>query len=237
MPIETGPLHHFAIRVRDAERSKQFYGEALGFPLLREQEREDDVVLNFNAHGTVFGVRAGHASTSDDDSFDPFRVGLDHLALQVPDFAALDQLAANLDAAGVRHDDVVEEPHGARYICFYDPEASPGSCMPCRRVERVRRFPIWLKTWRRQLPSPYAVHEVPAADHQGPQPILRDAARRLKQSTAPAGADGNSPWCWALRHANPGRRWRAGPYAPTPNSMYWRSKQSLHNRSRASAKR
>ena len=46
-------------------------------------------------------------------------------ALQVPDFAALDQLAANLDAAGVRHDDVVEEPHGARYICFYDPDGIP----------------------------------------------------------------------------------------------------------------
>lgn len=125
MPIETGGLHHFAIRVRDAERSKKFYGEALGFPLIREQQREDDTVLGFNAHGTFFAVRAGHAATADDDRFDPFRVGLDHLALQVPDVAALDQLAANLDAAGVRHDDVVEDPGGARYICFYDPDGIP----------------------------------------------------------------------------------------------------------------
>ena len=45
MPIEqTQGVGHFAIRGRDIERSKQFYGETLGFPLVREQKRKEDTV-------------------------------------------------------------------------------------------------------------------------------------------------------------------------------------------------
>ncbi len=126
MPIEeTTGMGHFAIRVKDIEVSKKFYGETLGFPLIREQKREEDTVVNFNAHGLMFGIRGNHAKTARDDDFDPFRVGLDHFALHVSDAAALPRLVEQLDAAGVRHNGIHKEESGVEYICFYDPDGIP----------------------------------------------------------------------------------------------------------------
>ncbi len=126
MPIEkTAGVGHFAIRVKDIEVSKKFYGETLGFPLIREQKREEDTVVNFNAHGLMFGIRGNHAKTARDDDFDPFRVGLDHFALHVSDAAALPRLVEQLDEAGVRHNGIHKEESGVEYICFYDPDGIP----------------------------------------------------------------------------------------------------------------
>ncbi len=124
MPINAHSLGHFAIRVSDIERAKQFYGETLGFELIRETQREDDVVLNFRVGETVFGVRGGHVSTAADDRFDPFRVGLDHFALHVPGADDLPRLVEELDAAGVPHSGIQEE-FGAQFICFKDPDEIP----------------------------------------------------------------------------------------------------------------
>ena len=125
MPIEqTEGVGHFAIRVRDIERSKKFYGETLGFQFVRETQREDDIVVNFSAHGMFFGIRGNHEATAADDEFNPFRVGLDHFALHVS-AEALPRLVEQLDAAGVRHDGITEEVGGQQYICFYDPDGIP----------------------------------------------------------------------------------------------------------------
>lgn len=125
MPIDPPKgLSHFAIRVTDIERAKKFYGETLGFPLVREQKREHDTVLNFMLGSTVFGVRGGHMETGSDDTFDPFRVGLDHLALPVEEEAQLPRLVEQLDAAGVPHAGIQEES-GTRFICFKDPDGIP----------------------------------------------------------------------------------------------------------------
>lgn len=121
--IDSG-LHHFAIRVTDVGRAKQFYGETLGWQLLREQRRADDTVLNFRVGDTVFGIRGGHPETAAADHFDPFRVGLDHLALAVTDADELPRLVARLDAAGVPHAGIQEE-FGGRFVCFKDPDGIP----------------------------------------------------------------------------------------------------------------
>ncbi len=69
-------------------------------------------------------MRVGdEAQTPQGDHFDPYRVGLDHLALAVPDRAALDGLKEALDAADVRHNGIQENPLShASYISFYDPD-------------------------------------------------------------------------------------------------------------------
>ena len=69
------------------------------------------------------GLRGGAAGTDMSDRFNPFRVGLDHVALGVADKAALSGLESQLDKAGVRnngveHDDLT----GADYVSFYDPD-------------------------------------------------------------------------------------------------------------------
>ena len=85
--------------------------------------RERDGAILLNAHGTLFGVLGAAPETSTEDRFDPFRVGLDHLALAVDNAESLHELKQQLDAAGVRNNGVQDDTlTGARYIAFYDPD-------------------------------------------------------------------------------------------------------------------
>ena len=119
MSLLTGGLHHLTIRTTDLGRAKRFYTDTLGFQLVRER---DGAVL-LNAHGTLFGVLGAAPETSPEDRFDPFRVGLDHLALAVANAESLYELKHQLDAAGVRNNGVQDDTlTGARYIAFYDPD-------------------------------------------------------------------------------------------------------------------
>ncbi len=119
MGIHTSGLHHLAIRVTDLARAKRFYTEVLGFVPVLEVEG----LLLVNIHGTLMGIRGDATETAGDDRFDPYRVGLDHLALAVPDAGVLDGLKRQLDAAGVPNNGVEDdELTRARYICFYDPD-------------------------------------------------------------------------------------------------------------------
>jgi catechol 2,3-dioxygenase-like lactoylglutathione lyase family enzyme len=79
------------------------------------------VVLN--AHGTIFGLRGDAPETTSEDRFDPFRVGLDHLALAVSNSDTLQELKQQLDAEGVRNNGVEDDSLlGAKFITFYDPD-------------------------------------------------------------------------------------------------------------------
>jgi catechol 2,3-dioxygenase-like lactoylglutathione lyase family enzyme len=76
-----------------------------------------------NANGILLGVLDAAPETSAEDHFDPFRVGLDHLALAVNDAESLHELKRQLDAAGVRNNGVEDDTlTGATYIAFYDPD-------------------------------------------------------------------------------------------------------------------
>jgi len=119
LPIQTNGLSHIALRVRDLARSKQFYSETLGFPVALEF---GDIVL-VNANGLLLGMRGDNTQTAKDDTFDPFRVGIDHLALAVSNPAELEGLQKQLDAAGVRNNGVEDDATtGGRYVSFYDPD-------------------------------------------------------------------------------------------------------------------
>src|SRR5437660_10644112 len=118
MSLLTGGLHHLSIRTTDLGRAKRFYTDTLGFQLV--DERDGAVLLN--AHATSFGVLGAAPETSPEDRFDPFRVGLDHLALAVANAESLHELKQQLDAARVRNNGVEDDTlTGARYIASYDP--------------------------------------------------------------------------------------------------------------------
>src|SRR5437879_10197601 len=119
MSLHTGGLHHLSIRTTDLSRAKHFYTETIGF----QPGRERDGAVLLNANGTLFGILGAAPETSPEDRFDPFRVGLDHLALAVDNAESLHQLKQQLDAAGVRNNGVEDDTlTGARYIAFYDPD-------------------------------------------------------------------------------------------------------------------
>jgi catechol 2,3-dioxygenase-like lactoylglutathione lyase family enzyme len=88
-----------------------------------QQVLETDGAVLLNANGTLLGLRGDDPETCPEDRFDPFRVGLDHLALAVANAELLHELKQQLDAAGVRNNGVEDDTlTGARYIAFYDPD-------------------------------------------------------------------------------------------------------------------
>jgi len=119
MQLNANGLSHLGLRVTDVARAKRFYVDTLGCQLVREM---DGAVL-VNVYGTLFALYGDDSHSSRKDHFDPFRVGLDHIALTIEDSSILEGLKQELDAAGVHNNGVEEdlETHDM-YISFYDPD-------------------------------------------------------------------------------------------------------------------
>ena len=119
MKLNANGLSHLGLRVTNLARAKRFYVDTLGCQLVREI---DGAVL-VNVYGVLMALYGTDAHSPIKDHFDPFRVGLDHLALAVEDTSILEDLKRELDAAGVRNNGVEEDPETHdKYISFYDPD-------------------------------------------------------------------------------------------------------------------
>ncbi len=119
MKLSANGWSHLGLRVTDLARAKRFYVDTLGCPLVRETEG----VVFVTVSGMLIALIGADAHTPGNDHFDPFRVGLDHLALAVADPSQLADLQRELEAAGVRNNGVEEDPATQRqYISFYDPD-------------------------------------------------------------------------------------------------------------------
>ena len=118
MDIKTPGVHHVALRSSNLERSKRFYSDKLGFPVLMEAP-----IFIFLAGSTPIAIRAPEADSPQGDVFNPFRVGLDHIALACEDESELQRVASALSEAGVENTGVkTDEVLGKRYVAFKDPD-------------------------------------------------------------------------------------------------------------------
>ena len=116
MKLNANGLSHLGLRVTNLARAKHFYVDTLGCQVVRET---DGGVL-VNVSGMLVALNGNDSST---DHFDPFRVGLDHLALAVEDPGILEDMKRDLDAAGVLNHGVEEDPETHdKYISFFDPD-------------------------------------------------------------------------------------------------------------------
>ena len=115
--FKTPGIHHIALRSIDLARSKQFYTQLLGFPLILEKEN----LFIFMAGSTAIAVRGPETATPKGDVFNPFRVGLDHLALACTAEAELEALAVALTAARVQNTGVkLDTTLNKKYVAFKD---------------------------------------------------------------------------------------------------------------------
>lgn len=119
MKIQTPGLHHLALRVSNLERAKDFYLNKLGFQQILEKPN----LCIFLAGGTPIGIRGPEENTPDNDTFNPFRVGLDHLAIGCESSESLEQIANalnqhDIENTGIKHDAVLDK----NYIAFKDPD-------------------------------------------------------------------------------------------------------------------
>jgi glyoxylase I family protein len=117
-------IHHVAIICSNYERSKYFYTEILGFPIIQETFRSQR-----NSYKLDLGV-------GDNDQIElfsfpnpPMRVskpeacGLRHLAFRVDD---VEQSVSYLKSLGVEVEDIrIDEITGKKFTFFQDPDALP----------------------------------------------------------------------------------------------------------------
>jgi glyoxylase I family protein len=117
--IETPGIHHVALRSTDLIRSRRFYADTLGFPVVLEAPG----LFLFLAGATAIAVRGPEAQMPAGDVFSPFRAGLDHLALGCVDERELRRVAEALASAGVENTGIKLDPTlNRRYIAFKDPD-------------------------------------------------------------------------------------------------------------------
>ena len=121
--IQTPGLHHVALRSSDLARSRVFYIERLGFPVLVDLP---DLLL-FGAGGNALAVKGPDAQTPHGDAFNPHRVGLDHIALACTDPNELRRVASELTSAGIENTGVkLDTTLGKHYVAFKDPDGISG---------------------------------------------------------------------------------------------------------------
>jgi glyoxylase I family protein len=111
---------HIDLTVTDAERSKQWWEEVMGFSLVNVIETPDYLARSM-LHPCGIAVTLMQHSEPATNRFDERAVGLDHFALRVPDRPALKAWAEHLDDVGVAHSGIQEE-NGGPLIVFRDPD-------------------------------------------------------------------------------------------------------------------
>ena len=117
-------LHHVALICSDYERSRHFYTEILGLPVIAETYREArrswklDLAVGEHAQLELFSFPDAPSRPSR-----PEAQGLRHLAFAVAD---LDATVAHLQAHGVVTEPIrTDELTGKRFTFFADPDDLP----------------------------------------------------------------------------------------------------------------
>jgi glyoxylase I family protein len=102
---------HIDLTVSDADRSVRWWEEVMGFRLVHARERPDFKLCRV-IHESGFFIGLMQHRNGVADRFNERAVGLDYLALRVPDRAALEAWAKRLDDLGVENSGVQDESAG-----------------------------------------------------------------------------------------------------------------------------
>jgi glyoxylase I family protein len=116
-------IHHIAVICSDYARSKAFYADLLGLPVIREVWRDDRQSWKCDLDAGNAQIELFSFPTPPPRPTRPEACGLRHLAFSVE---RLDAEAARLEAAGVACEAVRVDPHtGQRFTFFADPDGLP----------------------------------------------------------------------------------------------------------------
>ncbi len=134
---------HLVLRVKDIERSKRFFQEILGFPVVAENERgmvffSTDVKDNHHMLAIVRAKEGATMPTSD-------HVGMQHLSFELGNFAELQEAYRLFKEKGVNIHYTTF--HGvAKSIYFFDPDGN--------LFEVYCNVPP--EEYRKSVPNPYS---------------------------------------------------------------------------------
>ena len=120
-------VHHVDLVVSSIERSLPFYRDLLGplgFHRVGEVEGErGETIWYFSGPGTEIGLR--EAQSESEGSYDRYRVGLHHLALEASSRSSVDERADWLRAQGAEIESGPQEygyVPGYYAVFFFDPD-------------------------------------------------------------------------------------------------------------------
>lgn len=117
-PVAAG-IHHIGLRSIDFERTKNFYQNILGFPLIID--RSD--LLVFSGAGIYIAFKKADPRDKQFSSFSPFEVGLDHIAMTCETEEELHRFAKGLADSGVENTGVkLDQGLNKLYVAFKDPD-------------------------------------------------------------------------------------------------------------------
>lgn len=109
MPQHQG-FGHVTLTVSDLERSAEFYNMVLGSQAMSGEDEHGPYIICVG-DGFMVGLRK-YQATPPSDSFDPMRLGLDHLGVHVESKAELEKWHGHLDEHSVENSGIVESPFG-----------------------------------------------------------------------------------------------------------------------------
>lgn len=122
--MKTTGIHHVAIICSNYDRSKQFYTDLLGFPIIQETYRaaRDSYKLDLQVSDTI-QIELFSFPNPPQRPSTPEACGLRHLAFVVED---LDAVVADLTNKGIAVEPIrVDELTNKRFTFFKDPDDLP----------------------------------------------------------------------------------------------------------------
>jgi glyoxylase I family protein len=116
-------VSHLSLTVTDRERSADFYNRVLGTETVMSTVDDVGPITIVAGPSLMIGLRQ-HTGTAETDTFDPTRVGLDHVALQVRSRDELEAWRDTLDELEVTYSEIVESAFGL-HLNLKDPDNIP----------------------------------------------------------------------------------------------------------------
>lgn len=121
--MQTQGFHHVAIICSDYDRSKHFYTNILGFPIIQETFRAERNSYKLDLQVGQDAIELFSFPNPPDRPSRPEACGLRHLAFAVAD---LDQAVENLRSKGIELEPIrLDELTGKRFTFFKDPDDLP----------------------------------------------------------------------------------------------------------------
>lgn len=117
--IQARKLGHIVLKVRDAQRSKEFYTRVLGLKVAHEDYEQGAVFLSFGTQHhdlALFQLATGEAAA-------PTAPGLHHTAWQLGSFEELRAAYRELGAMGIAVESTIAH-NVTRSIYFHDPDGN-----------------------------------------------------------------------------------------------------------------
>ena len=121
--MEIRKIHHIAIICSDYEKSKHFYTQILGFPIINETFREARKSYKLDLQVGEDDMIELFSFPSPEPRSNPENCGLRHLAFKVEN---IDKSVAYLESKGVKVEPIrLDELTGKHFTFFKDPDDLP----------------------------------------------------------------------------------------------------------------